>query len=178
VKRVIRYLKGTAELKLKVSNVESEEIVLEAYSDANWAEDQNDRKSNSGYMCMLGGTVSWACRKQNCVSLSSTEAEYIALAETCQEVIWLRNLCKEFEIDCQTTTVHVDNQSCVKMCENRKFSNRTKHVDTKYHFTADLKSKEVVDFKYCPTEENIADMLTKPLKNIRLKYLRIAGNCN
>jgi len=177
VKRVIRYLKGTAELKLKVSNVKNE-LVLEAYSDANWAEDKNDRKSNSGYMCMLGGTISWACRKQNCVSLSSTEAEYIALAEACQEVIWLRNLCNDFDIMCETTTVNVDNQSCVKMCENKKFSNRTKHVDTKYHFTADLKSKDVVDFKYCPTEENIADMLTKPLKNVRLKLLRIAGNCN
>ena len=128
-------------------------------------------------MCLLGGTISWACRKQNCVSLSSTEAEYIALAETCQEVIWLRNLCCSFDIECKVTTVNVDNQSCVKMCENRKFSNRTKHIDTKFHFTADLAAKAIVQFKYCPTEENIADMLTKPLGNVRLAYLRAAGNC-
>ena len=86
VKRVIRYLKGTIDLKLKVSDVQNE-LVLEAFSDANWGEDRTDRKSNSGYLCLLGGTVSLCCRKQSCVSLSSTEAEYIALAETCQEVV-------------------------------------------------------------------------------------------
>ncbi len=174
VNRIIRYLKETAELKLKVSNVQND-LVLEAYSDANWAEDRNDRKSNSGYMCLLGGTISWSCRKQNCVSLSSTEAEYIALAETCQEVVWLRNLCGDFNIECAATTVNVDNQSCMKMCENKKFSNRTKHVDTKYHFTADLKMKGVVDLKYCPTEKNVADMLTKPLRHVK-ENLRAAGN--
>ena len=91
VKSLIRYLKGTQEKKLQVSK--RGKLVLEAYSDANWAEDRTDRKSNSGYKCFLGGTVSWSCRKQTCVSLSSTEAEYIALAETCQEVIYLQKLC-------------------------------------------------------------------------------------
>ena len=175
VKRVIRYLKGTIDHKLRVGGV-ADKLVLEAYSDANWAENRQDRKSNSGYMCYLGGTVSWTCRKQNCVSLSSTEAEYIALAETCQEVIWLRSLCEDFDIECETTVVNVDNQSCVKMCQNEKFSKRTKHVDTKYHFTGDLKEKGIVDFVYCPTDENVADMLTKPLKHVKLETFRVAGN--
>lgn len=175
VKRVIRYLKGTLDFKLKVSDVHND-LMLQAYSDANWGENRDDRKSNSGYICMLGGTISWSCRKQSCVSLSSTEAEYVALAETCQEVVYLRNLCNDFGIKSETTVVNVDNQSCVKMCESRKFSNRTKHISVKYHFTSDLKAKGVVDFKYCPTEENIADMLTKPLKNVKLAILRNAGN--
>ena len=176
VKRVIRYLKGTIDLKLKVSDVQNE-LVLEAFSDANWGEDRTDRKSNSGYLCLLGGTVSWCCRKQSCVSLSSTEAEYIALAETCQEVVWLRSLCSDFNIaESEPTVVNVDNQSCVRMIEMKRFSNRTKHVAVKYHFTSDLKEHGKVDFRYCPTDRNIADMLTKPLKRVKLDFLRAEGN--
>lgn len=89
-KRVVRYLKGTKDLKLKLSDTEPRETnVLIGYSDADWAQDIKDRKSNSGYLFKFnGGTISWACRKQTCVALSSTEAEYIALAEACQEAIW------------------------------------------------------------------------------------------
>ena len=62
------------------------------------------------------------------------------------------------------------------MIDNKKFSSRTKHVDTKHHFTVDLKSKGIVDLKYCPSEENVADMLTKPLKRVKLEFHRAAGN--
>jgi Reverse transcriptase (RNA-dependent DNA polymerase) len=87
VKRVIRYLKGTKDLKLRPSIDEQEEFI-HAYSDANWAEDKVDRKSNSGYFCSLfGGAISWKCRKQDVVSLSSTEAEFIALSETCKKLV-------------------------------------------------------------------------------------------
>lgn len=177
VRRLIRYLKGTRDMKLKVSNVEAE-LKFEVYSDANWAEDRTDRKSNSGYVCFLGGgTISWACRKQSCVSLSSTEAEYIALAETCQEVIWLRNISKVFSINNENpVTVNVDNQSCMKMVDRQKFSNRTKHVDPKYHFISDLKEKNDISLKYCPTDLNIADMLTKPLQSVKLSQLRVKAN--
>ena len=177
VKRLIRYLKGTRDMKLKISNVD-EELKLEAYSDANWAENRIDRKSNSGYVCFLGGgTISWACRKQSCVSLSSTEAEYIALAETCQEVVWLRDISKEFSIwNENSITINVDNQSCMKMVGRKKFSNRTKHVDTKFHFISDLKEKNYISLKYCPTDINIADMLTKPLQSVKLSQLRVKAN--
>lgn len=177
VKRVCRYLKGTRNMKLKVSDIESE-LVVTAFSDANWAENRIDRKSNSGYICMIGkGTISWCCRKQSCVSLSSTEAEYMALAETCQEVIWLRKICSDFSIDNKKPTmINEDNQSCMKMVDCQKFSNRTKHVDTKYHFIHDLKEQGVIDLEYCPTEENTADMLTKPLSRIKLGKLRSKAN--
>lgn len=179
VKRVCRYLKGTRRMKLKVSDSGSE-LKLTAFSDANWAENRIDRKSNSGYICMMGeGTISWCCRKQSCVSLSSTEAEYIALAETCQEVTWLREIFKDFSIDNKTPTmINEDNQSCIKMVDRQKFSNRTKHVDTKYHFIHDLKEKGVIDLQYCPTEENTADMLTKPLSRIKLAKFRGKANVN
>lgn len=177
-KRLIRYLKGTRDMRLALSNVDKKDQNLVVYSDANWAENRSDRKSNSGYIAMLnGGTISWACRKQSCVSLSSTEAEYIALAEACQEVIWLQRLCEDFEISIEKpTTVNVDNQSCMSMVEREKFSNRTKHVDTKYHFVQDMKEKGDILLKYCPTEENIADMMTKPLQNIKISKHRTLAN--
>ena len=97
--------------------------------------------SNSGYLCSLGGTISWGSRKQNCVALSSTEAEYIALADTCQEVVWLQRLSANFSIaESQPTIIH-DNPSCVTMVEMKRFSNRIKHVAVKYHFTCDLKEQ-------------------------------------
>lgn len=91
LKRLIKYLKGTRHYKLKMNSGNNE--YLEIYSDADWAEDRNDRKSNSGYLCKAnGGTISWCCRKQNMVAMSSTEAEYIALAETCKEAMWMRKI--------------------------------------------------------------------------------------
>ena len=178
VKRVIRYLKGTKELRLKVSDKDKEIKELYGYSDANWAENKVDRKSNSGYICMLnGGTVSWACRKQDCVSLSSTEAEYIALSETVQELVWIRNVCKDFGIFYSTgITVKEDNQSCIKLAENNKFSNRTKHIDTRFQFIKDLKEKGQIQLEYCPTQDNTADMLTKPLSGVKIKELRTSAN--
>lgn len=176
VKRVIRYLKGTKGLKLKLSSLKSCDKGLVAYSDANWAENRKDRKSNSGYIVMLnGGTVSWACRKQECVSLSSTEAEYIALAETVQEVIWIKGILSEFNHVKESVTIYEDNQSCIKMTENSKFSNRSKHIDTKYHFIKDLKEKNEIKVNYCPTVNNVADMLTKPLSGEKIKRLRSYG---
>lgn len=173
VKRVIRYLNGTSEKRLRISDCQDEHG-LYAYSDANWAEDRNDRKSNSGYVIKLhGGTVSWACRKQSCVSLSTCESEYIALAETCQEVIWLRSLCKDLGIDLiDPTIINEDNQSCIKLVENEKFSNRTKHIDTRYHFVRDLKENGIIKLQYCCTELNVADLLTKPLGASRMDQMR------
>lgn len=176
-KRVIRYLKGTSKLKLMLSSLKEENHELFGYADANWAECKIDRKSNSGQIFMLnGGIISWACRKQVSVSLSSTEAEYVALSEACQELIWIKKLCKDFKVDMtDAVTINVDNQSCIKLAENQKFSNRTKHIDTRFHFIRELKEKSEIKLVYCRTEENVADLLTKALNGNRIKYLREAA---
>lgn len=171
--RVIRYLKGTREMELRLS---TEGIVgeLYAYSDANWAEDRHDRKSNSGFFVSInGGALGWACRKQQLVSLSTTEAEFVALSETTKELMWLKRLCKEFCVEVEaTTSIFTDSQTCMKIIGNDGFSDRTKHIDTKFHYTKDMAEKKEVKLLYCPTEENIADMLTKPLASIKLGKLR------
>lgn len=180
-KRVLRYLKNTKDLKLILGSVVSEEKdVLLGYSDADWAQDVEDRKSNSGYLFKFnGGTVSWACRKQSCVALSSTEAEYIALAEACQEAVWLRNLLKDFgEEQIQPTVIFEDNQSCIKLVNKDKYSKRTKHVSTKYNYVKDLSDTGITSYIYCPTDVMIADVLTKPLERVKLEFLRQGGGLN
>lgn len=173
LKRVIRYLKGTKDFKLRLSS-EGSGGEFYAYSDANWAEDRNDRKSNTGYFVSLnGGSLTWNCHKQPLVTGSSTESEYVALYDTSKELIWIKRLCKDFDIHIsKTTSVYTDSQSCLKIIENEGQSNRTKHIDTKFHFTRDMVRNSEIELIYCTTEENIADMLTKPLGSIRLAKLR------
>ena len=116
----------------------------------------------------MNATISWACRKQTCVSLSSTEAEYVSIAEACQEGLWLQKLIKDFIKDKEiNTTILEDNQRCLKLIENKKSSHRTKHIDTMYHFIKDIKKRKHINFSYCPTEEVTADMLTKSLNKIK-----------
>lgn len=174
VRRIIRYLKGTRNLKLQLNNEESDGSNIFAYSDANWAEDKHDRKSNSGYYCSVnGGAISWSCRKQDVVSLSSTEAEYVALTETCKEVTWLREIGKGFDLRLpEVITIFTDNQSCISMIGNEKFSNRTKHIDAKYHYIREQVTSGRIRLEYCPTAENIADLMTKPLGSIKTEKLR------
>ena len=174
LKRVIRYLKGTRELKLKLNDKRNNNEKLIAFSDANWAEDRTDRKSTSGHYCNLnGGTISWFSRKQNIIALSSCEAEYVALAETCKEVTWIREILKSFGITTsEATLIYTDNQSCIAMVENKKQSNKTKHIDIKYHYVKEEVERKQVILKYVPTEHNVADLMTKPLGRIKTEQLR------
>ncbi len=103
------------------------------YADADWAGGRVDRKSNSGYLFRIyGGTISWGSRKQQCVALSSTEAEYIALPEASQEAVWLQRLKKDLHQDViKETIIMENNQSCLQMLDSEKVNLRTKHIDKK-----------------------------------------------
>lgn len=173
VKRIFRYLKYTRDLKLRLGD-QSDQVnqKLVGYVDADWGSDVHDRKSNTGYFFKyLASPIVWTCRKQDLVSLSSTEAEYIALAEATQELLWIKRILEDFNQDTdEPTTVYEDNQSCIRMLESNSASQRTKHVDTKYHFIRDLYKLRHIAVKYLPSEHMTADLLTKPLgpQKIRL----------
>ncbi|XP_055527530.1 uncharacterized protein LOC129720120 [Wyeomyia smithii] len=117
VKRVLRYLKLTREYYLRLGGASEEPLV--GYSDADWAGDPESRRSTSGAVFFYaGGTISWASRRQSCVTLSSMEAEFVALSEACQETIWLRQLLPDFgEDQTQHTEIREDNQGCLTMLE-------------------------------------------------------------
>ncbi|UYV77008.1 hypothetical protein LAZ67_14002803 [Cordylochernes scorpioides] len=171
-KRIVRYLKTTKELELRISN--QKPPTLEAYSDATWASDNTDRKSLSGNLFLLGSNpISWMTGKQGCVSLSSTEAELISAAEASQELLWLLDLLKDLELEQKAPIYfHQDNQSCLKICSSEKVSSRTKHIATKIHHLKDLQKKTVIKMIYCPTGDMKADLLTKPLPRPTFEKLR------
>jgi hypothetical protein len=172
--RVIRYLKGTKNLKLRLSD-KANEGSLKVYSDADWAEDTNDRKSNSGYISFVnGGTISWSSHKQGVVAKSSMESEYIALAEACQEAVWLKQVADDFCVGGinEAVNINTDSQSCMAAIKNQRYSNRTKHIDVQYHYTRDLVEKGRIKLSYCPTDKNTADILTKPLGGTKIAQLR------
>ncbi|KAK2577939.1 hypothetical protein KPH14_011325, partial [Odynerus spinipes] len=176
-KRVARYLKGTVDYTLKLGNTGKGTEGLISYADADWTENKDDRKSNNGYIFQYhGSTISWASRKQSCVALSSAEAEYIALSEACQEGLWLAKVLKDLHEKVEfPLQMNEDNQACIKLVENDKFSKRTKHIDVRYHLVKDLNAGNKIVLKYCKTNNMIADLLTKPLRHTRLKEL--TKNC-
>jgi hypothetical protein len=162
IKRVLRYVKGTQSLRLVY---EKGELDLLGYSDADWAGDTNKRKSTSGFVFLLGGgAVSWGSKKQACVALSTTEAEYVALSQATREAIWLQELLNEFlQVPQKVVTMMVDNQSCIALARNPVHHKRTKHIDIQYHFIREALENERITLNYCPTEEMAADFLTKEL---------------
>ena len=175
LKRILRYLKGTSEhyLKLSDSKVNNNNELI-GYADANWAENNVDRKSNTGFIFQINnGSISWCCKKQTCVALSSTESEFISLSETCKEAIWLRNLLEDMNLKQQEpTVVFEDNQSCLRLVEDGRYSFRTKHIDTKKYFVKQYVDDNQIKCVYCPSEDMLADMLTKPLNSTKLEIFR------
>jgi hypothetical protein len=133
---------------------------------------KEDAKSFSGYACLLGGAVvSWRSRKKTCVATSTTHAEYIAMYEASTEVLWIRLLLRKLNQNffCKSPTViNVDNQGAVSIVE-KNVSDRSKHINVKFHFSREQVAEGQVCFRYVPSHQNIADILTKPLKGPKTK---------
>ena len=173
VKRVLRYLKGTLKYGLKFS-AQEEKPELFGYTDADWAGDVDTRRSTSSYVFQIGsGTVSWSSRKQQTVAKSSTEAEYVALSSATQEAVWPRCLMKDLgkQMDA-STTIYEDNQGTIELAKNAKFHNRTKHIDICHHFVRERVASHEIRVIYCPTEDMIADIMTKGFAKPTLEKLR------
>ena len=179
VKRIMRYLKGKVHVGLLYSRYGSKECI--GYSDADWAGDLDDRKSTSGYMFQVSGAaVSWRSKKQTCVALSTAEAEYMALVSAAQEAIWMRQLATDLGSNpTGATVIFEDNQSAIRMAKNPQFHGRAKHIGIKFHFIREQVNTGTVELNYCPTEEMVADMLTKGLSRDKLAKMRtMAGLTN
>lgn len=161
LKRVLRYIKGTLELSLVYNPVEKS--VIKAYADADWAGDTKDRKSTSGFLIeIFDCPVAWCTKKQPSVSLSSTEAEYIALSMAITETCWIKHLLKDFGYE-MTIEINEDNQSVIKIAQNNENIKRLKHIDIRYHFILEKVNKNIVKLNYIQSTENTADLFTKPL---------------
>jgi hypothetical protein len=126
-------------------------------------------------MCFSLGSamISWTSRKQKSVILSTTKAEYIAACEACTEAIWLRKLISGlFDQVLDSTVIYCDNQTCMRLLEHPVFHDRSKHIEHKYYFIRDKVQEGEVKLQYISTDEQVADILTKPLSRIKFAYLR------
>ncbi|KAG6590542.1 Integrase catalytic core protein [Phytophthora cinnamomi] len=177
VKRIFRYLQGTKSHGIRFSPGKG--IDFQGYSDADWAGDLSDRKSTSGYLFQVaGGPISWGSKKQSSVSLSTSEAEYIALSLAIQEGKWVHKLLCEILVAARGVTpelkIFEDNQSCIKMTKNPVNHGRAKHIDIKYHHIRDEVKRGEVIVEYCETATMLADIMTKGLAGPRHKDLTAA----
>ena len=164
-KHVLRYLRGTSSLKLPFRPLPSVRgyVVLSIYTDATWASDLTDRRSVSGLLVQINGnSVQWSAKRQTTVSLSSTEAEYLALSAGFQEAIWtLRWLSEVLPSHSVQTTIYSDNQSAIALIKSDAHSHRSKHIDTRHQFMSYVMKHERISLEYLPTGQQLADLLTK-----------------
>ncbi|WVZ80794.1 hypothetical protein U9M48_028245 [Paspalum notatum var. saurae] len=162
VKRIFKYLKFTPELGLWYSGYS---LSLTGFSDADHAGCRIDRKSTSG-TCQLLGTslVSWSFRKQASVSLSTTEAEYIAAASCCSQLLWMKATLSDFGLRFGRIPLLVDATSAISVAKNPVLHSRTKHIDVRFHFLRDHYEKGDIDLVHVVTQIQLANIFTKPLE--------------
>lgn len=175
LKRVLRYLKGTIDLKLTYKRCKYVNILC-GYVDSDWGgSDINNRRSTTGYLFKLFEqcTITWCTKRQTSVAASSTEAEYMALYEGVREALWLKSLAVSIHVNITNPIViFEDNNGCISIANNPTNHKRTKHIDIKYHFSREQIENNVVKLVYIPTGKQLADALTKPLPAIPFQEMR------
>lgn len=177
VKRIFKYLRGTLDFGIFYKKISK--FTLECFSDSDYAGCPVTRRSTSGYIFNLGsGAISWCSQLQKCVVTSSTEAEYVAGSQSVKELIWLKRLVSDLHIKCDSVCLHMDNQSAIRLVQNSEPHKRTKHVEIKFHFIREKFNEGLFELKYVPTEDQVADVLTKPLSRVKFeKFRELMGVC-
>lgn len=111
------------------------------------------------------GAVSWLSKKQPIVTLSTTEAEFVAAAGCASQAIWMRRVLEMFgQEQEECTIIHCVNSSTIKLSKNPVMHGRSKHIDVRFHFLRDLARDGVIELVHCGTHDQVADLMTKPLK--------------
>jgi hypothetical protein len=170
VKRILRFIKGTAGYGLNIQKTGS--VMLSGFTDADWAGCPDDRRSTSGYAVFLGDNlVSWSSRKQATVSRSSTEAEYKTIANITAEIIWIQALLKELGVYLhRPPRLWCDNIGATYLTANPIFNGRTKHVEVDFHFVREQVAHKALEVRIISSKDQLADVLTKPLS--RAPFIR------
>jgi transposase InsO family protein len=172
VKRIFKYLKGTMTYGLWYPR--NQNLQLTAYSDVDWENCLDERKSTSGGAFFLGDSlVAWLSKKQGSISLSTTEAEYIVVATCCTQILWMIQTLADLKVTyTDPIPLHCDNTSAISVSKNPVLHSKMKHIPIKYHFLKEQVTNRVVQLNYIPSTEQIADIFTKPLAKTPFEYLR------
>ena len=162
-KRILRYIAGTAEYGILYSS--NSEFKLIGFADSDFAGSQDDRNSTSGYVFNLGsGAIAWSSKKQQIVTLSSAEAEYVAATSAACQSVWMRRILSDLQhAQNQPTEIFCDNKSAIALSKNHVFHKRSKHIDTRFHFIRELVNGKQICLEFCKSNEQLADVFTKPL---------------
>jgi hypothetical protein len=190
VKRIMRYIRGHMKEKLVYQSYIHEDIktwmpAIETYTDADWAGDLDTRKSTTGYIIKIdGNTISWTSRRQPSITLSTAEAEYMAITDATKEVLWTRQLVKEIlnvvhddeltfkDKPLPYSLIYTDNQAAKAISENDTHHNKTKHIDIRYRFIQQHINKNDIRIEWIPTQQQQADILTKAVSKQIFTHLK------
>ena len=147
---------------------------MTSYIDADWASCVDEKKNTSGGAFYLGKIlVAWLSKKQTSISLSTAEAEYIAAAACCTQVMWMKQTLQDMKVSIdEPISIKCDNTSAISISKNLVLHSKTKHIPIKYHFLREQVVQKVVKLEYVPTKEQTADIFTKPLAREPFEYLR------
>ncbi|GAU42103.1 hypothetical protein TSUD_134870 [Trifolium subterraneum] len=171
VKRILKSVNGTCDYGILYCH--SENSTLVGYCDADWAGSADDRKSTSCACFFLGNNlISWFSKKQNSVSLSTAEAEYIAAGSSCSQLLWMKQMLKEYNVEQDVMTLYCDNLSAINISKNPIQHSRTKHIDIRHHFIRDLVEDKIVTLEHIGTEDQLADIFSKALDAVQFEKLR------
>ncbi|GJW91968.1 hypothetical protein Tco_0169521 [Tanacetum coccineum] len=172
VKRIFRYIKGTSHLGLWYPKGTGLETIV--YADSDHAGDYVDRKSTSGVCTFVGCCLtSWMSKKQTALAISTTEAEYVSAGKACQQALWMKQALVDYEVKLNDVPVLYDNKGAIDLSKNPVLHSRTKHIEIRHHFLRDNVQKGNISIEKVASEDNIADILTKPLKREPFNLLRL-----
>ncbi|GJT26093.1 retrovirus-related pol polyprotein from transposon TNT 1-94 [Tanacetum coccineum] len=175
VKRIFRYIKGTTHLGLWYPKGTGIETVV--YADSDHAGDYVDRKSTSGICTFVGCCLtSWFSKKQTALAISTTEAEYVSAEKACQQALWMKQALIDYDVRLDDVPIMCDNKGVIDLSKNPVQHSRTKHIEIRHHFLRDNVQKGHISIEKVSSVDNIADILTKPLKRESFNYLHL-GAC-
>ncbi|GJW07361.1 putative ribonuclease H-like domain-containing protein [Tanacetum coccineum] len=146
VKRIFKYLKGKPNLGL-------------------W------KSTTSGCQFLRRRLISWQCKKQTIVATSTTEAEYVAAANCCGQILWIQNQLLDYGFNFMNTKIHIDNESTICIVKNPVFHSKTKHIEIKHHFIRDAYERKLIQVQKIHTNNNVAGLLTKAFDGPRFNFL-------
>lgn len=160
-------------------------LLLNGFCYSDWATSVSNRRSISGYLyCFGNAPISWKSKQQTILALSTSKAELIACTEASREAMWLKYLSKEliaateikiFANSNPSVKLFCDNQSALSICNGlTNPTGRNKHIDMRYHHARDMQERKFITFQYVPSEQNLADILTKGLSAKRHQEMCVA----
>jgi hypothetical protein len=181
VKRILRYLVSMP--CFGIWYLKGSTFDLIGYSNSDYARCKVDRKSTSGTCQFLGRSlVSWSSKKQTSVALSTAEAEYVVAGQCCAQLLWMRQTLRDFGYNLSKVPLLCDNESAIRMADNPIEHSRTKHIDIRHHFLRDHQQKGDIEVFHISTENQLADIFTKPLDEKTFCRLRsernVLDSCN